>query len=85
MGVLTDEEEKELVEYLMKMQQLGFPYTISQSREKVGILTQARVTSFKDGIPSLGWVKCFKIRHPKLSIKKLKVLSKVEQKNCVLN
>jgi len=48
--VLIDGEEVELVEYLMKMQNLVFPLTIGQLREKVGILTQARVILFIDDV-----------------------------------
>jgi len=70
MEVLIDEEENKLVQYLLKMQELGFPLTIGQLREKVGILIQSRVTPFTDGVPRARWIKCFKRRHPELAIKK---------------
>lgn len=50
--VLTDEEESEVVQYLLNMQNLGFPLTIGQLREKIGILTQGKVTPFTDGVPA---------------------------------
>lgn len=63
MGVLTNEEEAHLVDYLFKMQTLGFPLTNGQLKDKVGILTQSRMTPFKNGVSGIGWVKCFKKRH----------------------
>jgi len=56
-GVLTDAKEGELVEYLIKMQNLGYPLTIGQLRKKVGILTQTRVTPFTNGVLGPKWVK----------------------------
>jgi len=73
-GVLTHKEEEELVEYLVSMPNMGFPLTIRQLQEKVGILAQARVIPFKDGIPGVGWVKCFKGRHSQLAMRKLQTL-----------
>jgi len=74
LGVLSHVEEHKLVEYLLKMQNLGFPLSIGQLREKVGILTQVRVTPFKDGVPSPSWVKYFNKRHLELSIRKAQAL-----------
>jgi len=68
--VLTDEEEQKLVQYLLNMQNLDFLLTLRQLREKVGILTNSRVTTFKDDVPGVGWVKCFKNHHPQLTIRK---------------
>jgi len=65
---LTNDEERELVDYILKMQNLGFPLSIRQLREKVGILIQTRITPFKDGVPRQGWIKYFKKRHPKLAM-----------------
>lgn len=73
-GVLTDAEEEKLVQYLLRMQELGFPLTLGQLREKVGILTQGRVTPFTDGVPGAGWVKCFRRRHPELTLRKPQAL-----------
>jgi len=39
-GVLTNAEDEELVDYLIEMQNLGFPLNLGQLREKVGTLTQ---------------------------------------------
>ena len=80
-GVLTDEEEKTLAQHLVDIQDLGFPLTIGQLREKVSILTQSRHTPFKNGVPGPGWVKCFKWRHPELSIRKAQSLEQKRAKN----
>jgi len=37
-------------------------------------LIQSRVTIFKDSVPGVGWVKCFKNRHPQLAIRKAQAL-----------
>jgi len=74
LGMLTDAEEQELVEYLLKMQNLGFPLTIGQLREQVGILTQGRFTPFKNGVLGPGWIKCFKNKHKELVVKKAQAL-----------
>jgi len=80
-GVLTDAEEEELVQYLLQMQNLGFPLTIGQLREKVGCLTQRRLTPFENGVPGLGWVKCFKNRHKELVVKKAQALEQKRARN----
>jgi len=69
-GVLTSKEENDLVQYLINMQDIGFPLTMGQLQEKVGILTQGRVTPFKGGVLGPGWVRCFRRRHPELSLRK---------------
>jgi len=81
MGVLTNEEEVEFVQYLLKMENVGFPLTIGQLREKVGILTQSRDTPFKDGVPDPGWIKYFRGKHPKLAIRKAQALEQKRARN----
>ena len=58
--VLSTSEEKALEEYILKMQENGFPLTMDQLRLKVAEMTQERVTPFRDGIPRNGWLKWFK-------------------------
>ena len=56
-GVLSFEEENELVKWILKMQTLGHPISLSQCQLKVAEITQDQDTSFIKGIPSPGWVK----------------------------
>lgn len=80
-AVLTEEEEADLVAYLMNIQNLGFPLTIGQLRKKVGTLTQSQVTPFTDGVPGPGWVKCFKRRHEELALRKPQALKQKRARN----
>jgi len=68
-GVLSSEEENELVNWIFKMQTLGHPITLSQCRLKVAEITQDRYTPFTNGIPGPGWVKWFKARNPTLTLR----------------
>jgi hypothetical protein len=67
--VLADAEEQQLVQYLISMQNLGFPLTISQLKLKVAMITQGRDTPFTNGIPGPGWLRSFRRRHPELSLR----------------
>jgi hypothetical protein len=51
------------------MQNLGFLLTIFQLKLKVALITQGRDTPFTDGIPSAGWMRWFRRRHPKLFLR----------------
>lgn len=75
-GALTKEEENTIVTYLLQMQNRGFPLHMGQLQAKVHELTQTRHTPFKDGIPGRGWVRCFLLRHPQLSLRKPQALEK---------
>ena len=65
--VLKQEEEQALESYLIKMADYGHPLTTEELRLKVALLTQGRITSFKDRIPSNSWFIWFKKRHPNLT------------------
>jgi hypothetical protein len=67
--VFTAAEEEQLVQYVIAMQNLGFPLSISQLKLKVAIMTQGRETPFTNGIPGPGWLRWFKRRHPELSLR----------------
>ena len=67
-GVLTREEEEEVVSYIKTMASIGHPLTLRQLRLKVAEMTQVRLTPFPNGIPGLSWVKWFRRRHPDLSL-----------------
>lgn len=68
-GVLTPEEEKELVDYLVKMCDLGFGLSPSALKMKVYEITKNRFTPFRDGIPGGGWMRWFRHRHPELTVR----------------
>ena len=67
--VLTPNEEQQLVDYVIGMQDLGFPVTILQLKLKVALITQSRYTPFRNGIPGPGWLRWFRRRHPELSLR----------------
>jgi hypothetical protein len=62
-------EEQQVVEYVVKMQEVGFLITILQLRLKVALITQDRVTPFTNGILGPGWLRWFKKRHHELSLR----------------
>ena len=66
--VFTQSEEKALEEYILKMQEYGYPLSIDQLRLKVAEIIQDRVTPFRDGILGYGWIKWFKKRHLNLAL-----------------
>jgi len=68
--VLIDKEENDVVNYLLEMQNHGFPLHLGQLRAKVYEITQARLTPFKDGVSGYGWLRCFLNRHLELSLRK---------------
>ena len=66
--MLTQSEETALEEYILKMQEYGYPLSMDQLRLKVAEMVQYRVTPFRDGIPGNGWIKWFKKQHPNLTL-----------------
>ena len=67
--VLSPAEEQQLVDYILAMQDLGFPVSISQLKLKVAFITQGRDTPFTNGIPGPSWLRWFRRRHPNLSLR----------------
>ena len=64
---LKSHEEKKLVDYVFKMQDLGHPLTPMQLRLKVAVATQGRSTPWSgSGVPGKGWLKRFRRRHLQL-------------------
>jgi hypothetical protein len=68
-SVMTPEEESQLVQYAMKMADLGYPLNLGQLKIKVAEMTQDRPTPFIDGVPGGSWVKWFRRRHPDLILR----------------
>ena len=69
-GVLSVEEDKLLVEWIMRMQTIEHPIAITHLRLKVVEIIQFCPTLFKMGVPGQGWVKWFRRRHPELSLRR---------------
>jgi hypothetical protein len=67
-GTLSVQEENDLVQYLLKMQDLGYPLTVGELRLKVAEMTETRVNPFTNNIPGAGWLRWFRRRHPKLAL-----------------
>lgn len=68
-GVLTPEEEQEIVDYLVKMCDMGCGLSPSALKMKVYEITKHRLTPFRDGIPGRGWMRWFRFRHPELTLR----------------
>ena len=57
---LKPDEEKKLVDYIFKMQDLGHPLTAGELRLKVALATQSRETPWSaTGVPEKGWLRRF--------------------------
>ena len=64
---LNSHEEKKIVDYVFKMQQLGHPLTPMQLRFKVAVATQGRSTPWSgSGVPGKRWLRRFRHRHPQV-------------------
>jgi hypothetical protein len=68
-GVLSQAEETSLEQYLLQMQDLGYPLTIGQLRLKVAQMVETRENPFRNGIPGAGWLRWFRRRHPNLALR----------------
>ena len=69
--VLKLDEEKKLVDYIFKMQDLGHPLTTGELRLKVALATQSRETTWSaTGVPGKGWLRRFRLRHPEIATRK---------------
>ena len=67
--ILTPSEEKQLVDYCIRMYEMGQGLTPSALKLKVYDITKSRATPFRDGIPGLGWMRWWKHRHPELTLR----------------
>lgn len=67
--IFKKEEESALETYMERMQNCGHPLSMEDLRLKVALITQDRVTPFRDGIPGDSWVRWFKKRHPNLTMR----------------
>jgi hypothetical protein len=78
---LSAREEAELVEYILKMQDLGWPMTTGLLRLKVAQICQDRPHPFTHGIPGQGWLRWFRRRHPELTLRSSQGLEVNRAKN----
>jgi hypothetical protein len=67
--MLSPAEEDQLVQYVIGMQNLGFPLTIFQLKFKVATITQGRDTPFTNGLPGPSWLRRFRRRYPELFLR----------------
>ena len=67
-SVLTLKEERELVEYVKKVANLGYPSTLLQLRLKVVDIFQCQPIPWAGSKPGWSWVKWFQIRYYDLSL-----------------
>ena len=79
-GVLSVEEESALVKWMLEMQEHVHSICIMELRRKVAEMTQDRWTPFKDGIPDRGWLRWFRNRHPKLTLRSAQALEEARAK-----
>ena len=69
--VLKADEEQKLVDYIFKIQDLRHPLTVAELRFKVSLATQTRASPWSaTGLPGKGWLRRFKVRHPKIATRK---------------
>ena len=68
-AVLSPSEEKQLVDYCIRMCEMGQGLTPSALKLKVYDITKSRPTPFRNGIPGEGWMRWWWHRHPELSLR----------------
>lgn len=74
--MLTVEEEAALVQWMLDMQDVAHPISITELKMKVAKITQERWTPFTNGILGRGWLQCFCNRHLELVLHCLQGLRK---------
>ena len=67
-GMLSQAEETSFKQYLLQMQDLGYPLTIGQLRLKVAQMVETYKNPFRNGIPGAGWLRWFRRRHLNLAL-----------------
>ena len=69
LAVLTQSEEKQLVDYCIRMCEMGQGLTPTALKLKVYDITKDRPTPFCDGIPGGGWMRWWRHRHLELILR----------------
>ena len=84
--VLSHEEEKKLSEWLVEMAEAGHELSTTTLKIKFSNIAMGRDTPFRNGIPGGGWMRGWKQRHPKLSVRTSQALEVARAKGlCELN
>ena len=79
---LKEDEENKLVDFIFKMQDIGYPLTPTDLRVNVAQATQARQTPWSaSGLPGSGWLRGFRRRHPEISLRKSQELAVARARN----
>ena len=74
-STLKRQEEKKLVDYVFKMQELGHPLTPLELRLKVATAIQTREMPWSAaGLPGTGWLRRFRSRHSEIASRRLQGL-----------
>jgi hypothetical protein len=73
-GVLTAEEEEQIVKYLIDMCDRGYGLSLTRLKMKVYEITKNRWTPFKNGILGGGWMRWWRHHHPELTLRASQVL-----------
>ena len=68
-AVLSPSKEQQLVDYCIRMCELGLGLTPTALKLKVYDITKSRPTPFRNGIPGQGWMRWWKRRHPELTLR----------------
>ena len=68
-AVLTQSEEKQLVDYCIRIGEMEQGLTPTALKLKVYDITKDRPTPFRDGIPGGGWMRWWRHRHPELTLR----------------
>ncbi len=74
-GVLSEQEDVEVIAWTLTMQKCGFNVTLHQLKLKVAKITQTRLTPLKDGVLIDSWWCWFQNKHPNLTIKQAEGLN----------
>ena len=74
--ILTNEEEKVLVEWVVNMTRIGYGRTRDQLTMMVKAILDkdGRPNPFKDNRPGKFWLRAFMKRHPELTVRKSQTL-----------
>ena len=76
---LSDEEEKELLEFLLESAKIGFPRT---RKDVISLVQGVLDEKGQNVMVTSGWWEGFKKRHPEISIRVAEQLSYVQASSC---
>lgn len=78
LSILSLDEEKELVEWILQLSKCGFPVTRDHLLDSVEYIVNknGKITPFADGRPGKNWFRAFMKRHPELSMRLSQNLTK---------